>query len=101
MNDRPSLNVLGTPLVACSYDPLTGWYRDGCCHTDRQDAGSHVICARMSVEFLSRSLRHPSPASPDRCCGSLLKAAPSGPRSRLPHCCVHGPAARGGSLRDL
>jgi uncharacterized protein (DUF2237 family) len=33
-NDRPALNVLGTPLVPCSYDPLTGWYRDGCCHTD-------------------------------------------------------------------
>jgi uncharacterized protein (DUF2237 family) len=40
-----ALNVLGTPLVPCSYDPLTGWYRDGCCHTDAQDAGSHVICA--------------------------------------------------------
>lgn len=48
-----ALNVLGTALVPCSYDPLTGWYRDGCCHTDAMDAGSHVICARVTVEFLN------------------------------------------------
>ena len=48
-----ALNVLGTPLVPCSYDPLTGWYRDGCCHTDEHDAGSHVICAKVTVEFLN------------------------------------------------
>ena len=53
MRDAVALNVLGTTLVPCSYDPLTGWYRDGCCHTDAQDAGSHVICARLSVEFLN------------------------------------------------
>jgi uncharacterized protein (DUF2237 family) len=50
---RTALNVLGTELVPCSYDPLTGWYRDGCCHTDAQDLGSHVICARVTVEFLN------------------------------------------------
>ena len=48
-----ALNVLGTELVPCSYDPLTGWYRDGCCRSGAQDAGSHVICARMTVEFLN------------------------------------------------
>ena len=48
-----ALNVLGQPLVPCSYDPLTGWFRDGCCHTDERDAGSHVICARMTVGFLN------------------------------------------------
>jgi uncharacterized protein (DUF2237 family) len=48
-----ALNVLGTELVPCSYDPLTGWLRDGCCHTDAYDAGSHVICARVTVEFLN------------------------------------------------
>ena len=53
MSQRPALNVLGTPLVACSYDPLTGWYRDGCCHTDAQDAGSHVICVRLTMAFLN------------------------------------------------
>ena len=50
---RTALNVLGTELVPCSYDPLTGWYRDGCCHTDEHDHGSHVICCRVTVEFLN------------------------------------------------
>lgn len=45
-------NVLGEPLVPCSYDPLTGYFRDGCCHTDAHDSGSHVICARMTTAFL-------------------------------------------------
>jgi uncharacterized protein (DUF2237 family) len=48
-----ALNVQGTPLVPCSYDPLTGWLRDGCCHTDANDAGSHLVCARMTVSFLN------------------------------------------------
>jgi uncharacterized protein len=51
-----ALNVLGTALVPCGYDPLTGWYRDGCCHTDAQDAGSHVICAKVTVGFLNMQL---------------------------------------------
>ena len=46
-------NVLGGTLVPCSYDPLTGYLRDGCCHTDEDDAGSHVICARMTLAFLN------------------------------------------------
>lgn len=49
-------NVLGAPLVPCSYDPLTGYFRDGCCHTDAHDAGSHVICARVTQAFLDFSL---------------------------------------------
>jgi uncharacterized protein (DUF2237 family) len=48
-----ALNVLGSELVPCSYDPLTGWLRDGCCSTDAQDAGSHLICARVTVGFLN------------------------------------------------
>ena len=47
-----SLNVLGTPLVSCSHDPLTGWYRDGCCNTDDNDRGSHTVCAQVTHEFL-------------------------------------------------
>ena len=47
------LNVLGTPLQACSFDPLTGWFRDGCCRTDEHDSGSHLICARMTLAFLN------------------------------------------------
>jgi len=53
MSREAAFNVLGEDLVPCSYDPLTGWYRDGCCHTDAQDAGSHLICARMTMAFLN------------------------------------------------
>ncbi len=48
-------NVLGTELVPCSYDPLTGYFRDGCCNTDAHDRGSHVICVRVTDEFLAFS----------------------------------------------
>lgn len=46
------LNVLGGPLLACSHDPLTGWFRDGCCNTDDADRGSHTVCARVTTPFL-------------------------------------------------
>ncbi|MEO5772209.1 MAG: DUF2237 domain-containing protein [Burkholderiaceae bacterium] len=49
-------NVLGTPLVPCSFDPLTGFYRDGCCRTDSHDLGSHVICAKVTVGFLNQQM---------------------------------------------
>lgn len=49
------LNVLGTELVPCSYDPLTGYFRDGCCRTDESDTGSHLICTRVTAEFLEFS----------------------------------------------
>ena len=49
------LNVLGTELMPCSYDPLTGFFRDGCCHTDEADQGSHVVCARVTQAFLDHS----------------------------------------------
>jgi len=54
---KDSLNVLGTALVPCSYDPLTGYFRDGCCNTDEHDRGSHVICAKVTQEFLDFSLQ--------------------------------------------
>jgi uncharacterized protein len=50
-------NVLGTPLVPCSYDPLTGYFRDGCCNTDETDGGSHLVCVRVTQEFLVFSLQ--------------------------------------------
>ena len=43
-----SKNVLGTELVPCSYDPLTGYFRDGCCNTDDSDRGSHLVCVRVT-----------------------------------------------------
>lgn len=52
-----SLNVWGEELVPCSYDPLTGFFRDGCCQTDEEDHGTHVVCARMTQEFLIFSLQ--------------------------------------------
>lgn len=55
MTQQP-LNVLGTPLVPCSYDPLTGYFRDGCCNTNAQDQGSHVVCAKVTQAFLDFSL---------------------------------------------
>jgi uncharacterized protein (DUF2237 family) len=45
-------NVLGGRLEPCSSDPLTGFYRDGCCHTGPDDRGSHTICAVVTAEFL-------------------------------------------------
>jgi len=50
-----SKNVLGTELVPCSYDPLTGYFRDGCCNTDDSDRGSHLVCVRVTKEFLAFS----------------------------------------------
>lgn len=49
------LNVLGLPLQPCSMRPLTGFFRDGCCSTGPQDAGRHVICARVTQAFLEFS----------------------------------------------
>jgi uncharacterized protein (DUF2237 family) len=54
---QPPLNVLGTPLVPCSYDPLTGYFRDGCCNTRADDVGTHVVCAKVTAEFLAYSSR--------------------------------------------
>ncbi len=48
-------NVLGEPLEACSRAPLTGFYRDGCCHTGPEDLGAHVVCAVMTDDFLAFS----------------------------------------------
>ena len=49
------LNVLGEPLTACSEEPLTGFFRDGCCNTSREDVGLHVVCTRVTAEFLEFS----------------------------------------------
>ena len=46
-------NVLGGELESCGTDPLTGFFRDGCCTTGAEDIGSHTVCAVMTVEFLA------------------------------------------------
>ena len=45
MSDGIQKNVFGEPLEPCSNDPLTGWFRDGCCNTDKNDRGVHTVCA--------------------------------------------------------
>jgi uncharacterized protein (DUF2237 family) len=52
---QPQRNVLGGELQACSLDPLTGFFRDGCCNTSAEDFGSHTVCAVMTAEFLAFS----------------------------------------------
>ena len=48
-------NVLGEPLESCSLDPMTGFYRNGCCDTGADDLGLHLVCAVMTEEFLEFS----------------------------------------------
>ena len=50
-----ALNVLGQPLQPCGLDPLTGFYRDGCCNTGYDDTGIHTVCVRVTREFLTFS----------------------------------------------
>ena len=51
----PSLNVLGDRLEPCSMQPLTGFFRDGCCNTSREDRGRHTVCVIVTAEFLALS----------------------------------------------
>jgi uncharacterized protein (DUF2237 family) len=55
MQMEESLNVFGDPLLPCSVDPLTGFFRDGCCNTNTQDLGSHTVCVEVTEEFLQFS----------------------------------------------
>jgi uncharacterized protein (DUF2237 family) len=48
-------NVLGGELAPCSFDPLTGFYRDGCCNTGPEDGGAHMVCVVLDAEFLEFS----------------------------------------------
>ena len=48
-------NVLGTALQDCSHDPVTGFFRDGCCRTGPDDHGVHIVCARVTADFLTFS----------------------------------------------
>lgn len=52
---RSAKNVLGEPLETCSNDPITGFFRDGCCNTGVDDAGLHLVCSIMDEEFLEFS----------------------------------------------
>jgi uncharacterized protein (DUF2237 family) len=52
---QPAVNVLGGVLVPCSADPVTGFFRNGCCDTAPDDLGSHTVCAVMTADFLEFS----------------------------------------------
>jgi len=52
---QPAVNVLGGVLVPCSTDPVTGFFRNGCCDTAPDDLGSHTVCAVMTAGFLEFS----------------------------------------------
>lgn len=49
------LNIFGKPMSDCSYNPVTGFFRDGCCNTHLSDVGSHTVCAEMTETFLDYS----------------------------------------------
>ncbi|HEX8232828.1 MAG TPA: DUF2237 domain-containing protein [Caulobacteraceae bacterium] len=53
--DETARNVLGGELMPCSSDPVTGFYRNGCCETGPHDFGLHTVCAVMTAEFLAFS----------------------------------------------
>ena len=55
MNDTKQKNVLGEPLEVCSENPITGYFRDGCCNTDTSDVGSHTVCTKVTNDFLEFS----------------------------------------------
>jgi uncharacterized protein (DUF2237 family) len=55
MAREPDKNVVGGRLLPCSSEPLTGFYRDGCCATGPEDAGSHTVCAIVTAAFLEFS----------------------------------------------
>lgn len=52
---EPSVNVLGGPLESCSTQPMTGFWRNGCCDTGPADTGRHTVCVVMTAEFLAMS----------------------------------------------
>ena len=55
MSEEEQLNIFNEPLEPCSFDPVTGFFRSGCCETSEQDTGSHTVCAIMTEEFLKFS----------------------------------------------
>lgn len=55
MDEEPQKNVFGEEIEPCSHDPLTGFYRDGCCSTGVDDFGSHTVCIVATNDFLSYS----------------------------------------------
>jgi uncharacterized protein (DUF2237 family) len=55
MTPDPAINVLGGELETCGTDPVTGFFRDGCCNTNDEDVGSHTVCVQVTTAFLEFS----------------------------------------------
>ncbi|HEY0919987.1 DUF2237 family protein [Devosia sp.] len=114
---EPDLNVLGEPLHPCSADPVTGFYRNGCCSTGPEDQGRHVVCAVMTEAFLAFSksvgndLTTPRPEfsfpglkAGDRWCLVALRwaeAMRAGMAPRVVLAATHQAALRDVKLEDL
>ena len=103
------MNIVGTALENCSLDPLTGFFRDGCCDTCADDLGEHTICVEVTAEFLTFSrergndlmaprleIGFPGLLPQDRWCLCLGRWARSVPRRRG----AEGPAASDARVRD-
>ena len=86
MGRDQDVNVVGGELLPCSTDPVTGFYRDGCCSTGQDDIGSHTVCAVMTEEFLAFSraagndLSTPRPSGASTACSPAIAGA-SAPRA--------------------
>ena len=97
-------NVLGTELVPCSLDPVTGFYRNGCCDTGAEDAGVHAVCAVMTAEFLDFSRAAGNDLStpmPQYGFPGLVAGRPVVPlRGPLGRGVRRGPGAEGGARGD-
>jgi uncharacterized protein (DUF2237 family) len=55
-NARQAKNVLGQPMIPCSLEPMTGYFRDGCCTRGADDLGLHLVCTQVTAEFLEFSV---------------------------------------------
>ena len=55
MSREPDVNVVGGELLSCSTEPMTGFYREGCCSTGPEDVGSHTVCVLLTADFLDFS----------------------------------------------
>lgn len=66
MTSSSQRNLLGQPLDPCSTDPMTGFFRTGCCETDDRDVGRHVVCVQVTAEFLAFSAKRGNDLSSSR-----------------------------------
>ena len=117
MKPAPARNVLGGPLADCSRDPLTGYYRDGCCSAGDDDFGRHLVCAVMTDEFLAFTkakgndlstprpeYRFPGLKAGDRWCLCVLRWQEAAVAGRAPQVdleATHAAALRTVSLEAL